>query len=178
LVTAITFHEPHMRIHKSQFWFKGDKVRQHEFDSAIGQLLNDTSFTVFGAGIRKDVFAQEFVNTGCDPYLPTRVYDLAIMLVMERFVDFLGDNNERRMGRVHLESIGAGEDAEHQSAYSDLMLHGTQFVSERSFQGWVEAGCRFSPKSGSNPAELADLVAREVFEWTRDGARARLAGGS
>jgi hypothetical protein len=76
-------------------------------------------------------------------------------------------NRSRRIGRTHLESIGAREDAEHQAAYADLLLNGTQYVPENTFQSWLETGCRFSPKRGSDPSELADLVAREIFEWTR-----------
>ena len=163
----ITFHEPLMRKHDKIFSFGADPAKRAEFDRALYALVEATPFTAFGVGIRKKVFRREFVETGVDPYLPTSVYDLAIMLLLERYVDFLATHAERRLGRVHLESIGSREDAEHQAAYADLLLHGTQFVSESAFQSWVEAGCRFSPKRGSSPTELADLVARDMFEWTR-----------
>jgi hypothetical protein len=169
--TDITFHEPLMRNHRDSFSFHGDPTRRREFDDEIRNLVANTPFVVFGIGIRKDFLKREYIDSGSDPYLPTQVYDLAIMLLLERYTDFLATHTERRIGRVHLESIGAREDAEHQAAYADLLLHGTQFVSEKAFQSWVEAGCRFVPKSGSNPAELADLVAREVFEWTRDACQ-------
>ncbi|MBI3911199.1 MAG: DUF3800 domain-containing protein [Armatimonadetes bacterium] len=169
--TDITFHEPDMRRHNDDFSFRRNRTRQAEFDRAFRALVERTPFTVFGVGIRKDAFKQEFLDSGCDPYLPTRVYDLAIMLMLERYVDYLATHQQRRIGRVHLESIGAREDAEHQAAYADLLLHGTQFVPEKTFQSWVEAGYRFSPKRGSSPAEMSDLVAREVFEWTRGGCQ-------
>lgn len=161
----VTFHEPHMRRRKGFFSFGDDRDRQREFDAELRSLVQSTPFTLFAVAIRKQAFVTEFVLPGHDPYLPANVYDLAIMLLMERYVDFLANHADRRMGRVHLESIGKRDDAEHQAAYSDLMLHGTQFVNEKAFQSWVETGCRFGPKSGSSPAELADLVARDAFEW-------------
>lgn len=169
----VTFHEPTMRKHNDDFSFGGDPKRREEFDDAFRKLVEDTKFVAFGVGIRKAQFKDQFIETNIDPYLPKNVYDLAIMLMLERFVDYLATNTERRLGRVHLESIGSLEDAKHQSSYADLLVHGTQFVSDGSFQSWVEAGCRFSPKQGSNPAELADLIAREVFEWTRSNCTVR-----
>jgi len=156
-----------MRKHDKIFGFLGDLKRRAEFDAAFRRLVEATPFIAFGVGIRKAKFMQDFIEEGCDPYLPTKVYDLAIMLMLERYVDYLATQKVRCLGRVHLESIGSLEDAEHQAAHADLLLHGTQFVPEKMFQSWLEAGCRFNPKMGSNPVELSDLVAREVFEWTR-----------
>lgn len=161
----VTFHEPMMRKHRGLFNFRGDTAKQNAFSAEHRSLVASTPFTVFGAAIRKTEFKRLFVETAADPYLPNQIYDLAIMLVMERFVDHLAYDPDRRLGRVHLESIGARPDAEHQAAYGDLMLHGTQYVPENTFQSWLEAGCRFVPKSGSGVGELADLVARELYEW-------------
>jgi hypothetical protein len=169
--TNITFHEPHMRKHRAIFNFHGDRAKQSAFEKDLRYLLKNTPFVCFGVAVRKDLFKSMFVDQGIDPYLPTKVYDLAIMLLLERYVDYLSTNADRRLGRVHLESIGKRDDAEHQAAYADLLLHGTQFVPESTFQSWVEAGCRFAPKQGSGPAELADLVAREVYEWANSDCK-------
>lgn len=165
---GITLHEPHMRKREGPFSFGKDEKRRAAFDKALRKLLIDTPFTVFGVAIRKKAFKAEFVDNATDPYLPTNIYDLAIMLVSERFVDYLSTQNNpsRLLGRVHLESIGPQEDATHQVSYANLLLYGTQYVPEGLFQSWVETACHFSPKTGSSPAELADIVARELFEWT------------
>lgn len=167
----MTFHEPMMRKLNGPYWFRGDRKQQNHFALEMRDLVKETPFVCFGVGIRKEAYQTEFIEAGVDPYLPTKIYDLAIMLIMERYVDYLAMSTERRIGRMMLESIGAREDAEHQAAYADVLLHGTQFLSESGFQSWLETGCRFSPKTGSNPAELADLIAREVFEWTRSSCQ-------
>jgi hypothetical protein len=169
--TDITFHEPKMRKHEDHFSFGGNEFRQAEFDREFRSLLESTPFVVFAVGIRKSSFLDQYIQTSVDPYLPSKVYDVAIMLLLERYVDYLSTTGDRQLGRANLESIGAREDAEHQAIYADLLLHGTQFVPEKTFQSWLEGGCRFSPKMGTNPAELADLVAREMFEWTRSDCR-------
>jgi hypothetical protein len=169
--TDITFHEPMMRKRDGMFRFQNNRDKQAQFESTLHKLVLDTPFVAFGVGVRKDLFKAEFVDNDSDPYLPTQVYDLAIMLILERYVDCLARNAERRYGRIHLESIGRREDAQHQAAYADLLLHGTQYKPQSEFQSWVEPGCRFSPKTHSNPSELADLVAREVFEWARSDCK-------
>ena len=168
----ITFHEPAMRRHEQAYYFSGDKGKQAEFDEAINELVMTTEFVVFGAAIRKDAFAKEFTDSGLDPYLPANPYAVAITMLLERYVDYLLVSGERRhMGRVTFESQGAREDAEHQVQFARLLLDGTQWVPESAFQQAIQPGATFVPKSGSHPTELADLFARDLYEWTRSGCR-------
>lgn len=167
--TAITFHEPAMRNFDGAYYFGGDREKQLRFDAAVSRLVDATPFVVFGAGVRKNAFHDLFVATGLDPYLPADVYSLAITLLLERYVDFMAMVNVGRMGRVTLESQGPKEDALHQLEYARLLLGGTQWVPPSAFQQTIEPGARFVPKSGSHPTELADMFARDLFEWVRQG---------
>jgi len=163
--TDFTFHEPDMRFRGGAYWFGGNRIRQLEFDQAIEGLIKDTSFLVFGAGIRKRAFEDQFVATGIDPYLPTDVYLVAIILLLERYVDFLATSPDKRLGRLEFESQGPKEDAEHQLEYTGALLDGSQWVPDTAFRGWLETGLRFTPKSGSSPMELADMFSRDLYEW-------------
>lgn len=172
--TDITFHEPNMRNHDAQFNFGGDAGKQHEFDNAVDALLDRVNFTVFGVCIRKDGFRKEFVESGIDPYLPVDAYSVAIQMLLERYVDYLAvGRGDHPRGRVTFEGQGAREDAEHQRDYVEVLLHGTQWISNRSFQSNLETGVRFVPKQGSDPVEIADMVSRDLFEWVRSGCMAR-----
>jgi len=163
----ITFHEPAMRSHDGPYWFAGDGGRQLEFDRAIDRLVADTDFLAFGTGIRKQAFEQQFVTTGIDPYLPTDAYSVAIIILLERYVDFLATSPTKRLGRVTFESQGPREDAYHQLEYTRTLLEGSQWVPSSAFRGWLETGLRFMPKSGSSPMELADMFSRDLYEWIR-----------
>ena len=166
----ITFHEPGIRQHIGLYYFGGIEKTQEEFDMALSQLIEESEFVVFGAAIRKDAFSRDFVDAGLDPYLPTNVYAVAITMLIERYVDYLAMTDmPKSMGRATFESIGPKEDAQHQLDYVRLLLEGSQWVSDSSFRNWLETGLRFIPKRGSNPMELADMVARELYEWVRDG---------
>lgn len=166
----ITLHEPQMRRHEQLFNFGGDVVRHAEFIRAIDQLVSDTDLVVFGAAIRKDAFASDFSDTGADPYLPANLYALAITMLLERYVDYLlATPGQRHLGTVTFESQGAREDAEHQAQFARLLLEGTQWVSESAFRQAIQPGARFVTKSGSHPTELADMFARDLFEWVRSG---------
>jgi len=164
----VTFHEPQMR-HREGWWgLGGDKNRQKQFDEAINKLIEETPFVAFGAGIRKEAFAKEFVASGIDPYLSTDVYAVAILMLIERYIDFLATQSVRRLGRVIFESQGTVEDATHQLEFARLLLDGSQWVPDSAFRGWLETGLRFQPKCGSDPMELADMFARDLYEWIRD----------
>lgn len=171
--TDFQFHEPFMR-HREQtkgidYSFSRDETRSLEFDESIRELILDTDFVAFGVGIRKNGFRVQFLESGLDPYLPTDVYSLAITLLLERYVDALANMQPEPLGRVRMESQGPREDAYHQLEYARLLLEGSQWVSSSAFQSHLEAGMWFSPKRGSDPSELADFFARDLFEWTRSG---------
>ena len=125
---------------------------------------------VFGAAIRKDAFARDFLDTGADAYLPANLYSLAITILLERYVDYLlASPGQRQLGTVTFESQGAREDAEHQAQFARLLLEGTQWVSESAFRQAIRPGARFVTKAGSHPTELADMFSRDLFEWVRSG---------
>lgn len=159
-----SFHEPHMRQRLGRYQLDGDQKRQKAFDQALDKLVAETDFVAFGAGIRKAPFQKELVDTGVDPYLPTGVYALAIILLLERYVDFLAYYPERRFGRVTFESIGPLEDAYHQLEYARVLMEGLRFVPDGSFRSWLETGLRFEVKpSGSDPMELSDMLSRDLM---------------
>lgn len=165
--TDITFHEPQMRERRDWFAFGNDVVRQEEFDRAIDTLLEETDFRVFGVGVRKEAFQRDFVDAGLDPYLPTDVYTLAILMLLERYVDFLSCRTTPRLAKVIFESQGTLEDAIHQLEYARALVDGSQWVAGKSFRVWLEPGLTFRPKCGSDPMEIADMFARDLFEWIR-----------
>lgn len=161
----ITFHEPQMRNREGPYYFDGDEGRQAEFDQAVDRLVEETDFVAFG--VRKELFAEDFVETSVDPYLPTDVYALAIIMLLERYIDFLSSSAPKRLGRVTFESQGPLEDAYHQLEYARTLIDGSQWVPDSAFRSWLETGPRFTTKSGSDPMELADMMSRDLHEWVR-----------
>lgn len=165
----MTFHEPDMRNHDGPFYLKGDTSEQARFEAQLNQLLDETPFTVFGTCVRKNAFHTDFVSSGIDPYLPLDAYSIAIQMLLERYLDYLASREDHPKGRVTFEGQGPREDAEHQRDYVDVLLNGTQWISNKSFQSYLETGVRFVPKQGSHPVEIADMVSRDLYEWVRSG---------
>lgn len=163
----ITFHEPLMRQRAEPFRFEGDMVRQRRFDDAVDDLIAASGFVAFAVGVRKRAFAQDFREAGRDPYLPMDAYSLALQLLLERFVDHLHTQEPYPLGALVLEAQGPRENADHQLAVAETLVHGTQWISESAFRRYVEPGVSFVPKQGSHPVELSDMLARDVFEWIR-----------
>ena len=163
--TDITLHEPLMRTHRQDFSFGGDEKRQHEFQDAVDELVASAEFAAFAVGIRKWelIAGEEHQNS----YLPRGAYEIAMQLLLERYIDYLHHDDQDWRGRVTLEAQGSREDAEHQQAFVELLLQGTQWVPDSAFRSYLETGLRFVGKDGSHPTELSDMLARDVFEWIR-----------
>ena len=170
--TNHTFHEPRIRNHNGEYYFNGDVGKQSEFDAAIDSLIDQTDFAVFGVGIRKNAFQEQFTDTGVDPYLPTDAYAVAIIFLLERYVDYIASREPRMVGRVTFESQGPREDAYHQLEYARVLMDGSQWLAPAAFRSWLETGLRFVPKRGSEPTELADMVSRDLYEWIRSDCEA------
>lgn len=158
-----------MRNREGPYQFNGETSRQIAFDEAIAELVEEIDFVAFGIGVRKDRFVEDFVETGLDPYLPTDVYAVAIIMLLERYIDFLASSDVTRLGRVTFESQGPREDAYHQLEYARALIDGSQWVPDSAFRSWLETGLRFTGKSGSDPMELADMFSRDLFEWVKNG---------
>ena len=160
-----TFHEPRMRDFRSPFDFPQD--RRAEFDLAISELLQKQPITVFAVGIRKLALSQFVVREGLNPNLPTDMYSLAIMLLMERYVDYLASRGDDRTGYITFESLDPMQDAKHQLEFARILIDGTEWVPPSAFRSWLFTGLEFKPKLGSHPLEMADMVSRDMYEWIK-----------
>jgi hypothetical protein len=173
--TDFAFHEPFMRERYGDsrsgidYSFADNPDRQLQFDEAIGKLIDSTDFITFGVAIDKHAYEEEFTEKGLDPYLPTDVYALATVFLLERYVDALAYLGPKKMGRITFESQGPKEDAYHQLEYARILLEGSQWLPEASFRNWLYTGLAFAPKVGSHPCELADFLARDLYEWIKNG---------
>jgi len=170
LPPSLCLHAPQIEKGVDDFAFGNDACIQAAFRQELDRLVASTDFRLLGAVIRKDKLAQ-LLSEGTEfPNLPPGLYEMALTFLAERFVDMLhADQVLKPCGRLVFESIGNLEDALHQRAFADLLIHGTEFVSDGCFRGWLRPGCEFRTKDGSHPIELADLAARALLNWTRAG---------
>ena len=167
--TSVTFHARDLLRGTGRFGFDRDDMQRDLFRAAVGELIRNSDFNAFGIGIRKQAYAREFKDAGIDPYLPTNIYSLAIMLLLERYVDYLWVDEDQPLGELTFEAQGPREDVQHQAAIADTILNGTQWVSGAAFQSHLLPGASFLPKSGSHPLELSDLLAYDLHQWVRSG---------
>jgi hypothetical protein len=118
----LTFHEPAMRNHDGPYYFGGDTDKQRDFQQAVDYLVRASDFVAFGVGVRKTAFERDFVGAGIDPYLPTDAYSVAIVMLLERYIDFLATQTMPRFGRAIFESQGPLEDVYHQLEFARTLL--------------------------------------------------------
>lgn len=140
---------------------------------ALERLAKETEFTAFGIIIQKWVFHQEFTETGKDPFLPRETYDLALHLLLERFVSFLASANDAPIGSITLESQNseqdARKDAQHQLSIAETIVHGTRWVSPEPLQLDIRPGVEFLRKQPSHPLELSDMLANFLYRLAQRG---------
>lgn len=166
---SITLHGPKIEKGVDSFAFGDDRQKQEAFQAGVADLVRAAEFTLVGAIIRKDALERDVANGEDYGNLPPGLYEMALTFVAERLVDMLYADANRPCGSLLFESIGNLEDALHQRAFADLLIHGSEFVSDGCFRGWLKPGCQFRTKAGSHPLELADLAARAMLTWTREG---------
>lgn len=163
----ITFHEPQMRRGELKFGFGGDKSRMQRFATTVDLLVSEAEFTAFGVGIRKRELWNRALTGQLDRYLPEDPYALGLHLLLERFVDFLAYHPDRPRASIFMESQQTHQDALHQLTVAQTIVQGTEFVAPQAFQRFLKPGVEFVVKQGTHPTELADMLARDVFEWIR-----------
>lgn len=166
--TNLTFHEPQMRYRQGKFSFEQDHVKQRAFFEALGQLVDEAEFVAFGVGIRKaELVRLAEAEPEIRPF-QIDVYGVAIHLMTEHFVEYLAPRSKRpARGAFVFEAQTRPEDARHQRSLIETLLGGSPGIAQPAFVRHIEPGARFVPKQGSHPTELADMLARDIFEWLK-----------
>lgn len=166
----ICLHGPQIEKGVDEFSFGGDIRCQESFRRSVKRLCKRAKFQLLGAILRKDQLYARPEAVNLHGNLPPNLYEMALTFVAERFVDMLhADQVLKPCGQLTFESIGNLEDAQHQRAFAELLIYGSEFVSDGCFRGWLRPGCEFRTKRGSHPLELADLAARAMLTWMRQG---------
>ena len=140
-----------------------------ELVRALEELVEQTEFTAFGIIIQKWVFYDQFITTGEDPFLPRETYDLALHLLLERFVSFLASDATAPIGSITLEFQSPEQNARHQLIIAETIAHGTRWVSPEPLQRDIRPGVEFLNKQPSHPLELSDMLANFLYQLARDG---------
>ncbi len=135
---------------------------------ALEDLVEQTDFTAFGIIIQKWVFHQQFTVLGQDPFLPRETYDLALHLLLERFVSFLASEDDAPIGSIALEHQSPGENARHQLSIAETIAYGTRWISPEPLQLDIQPGVEFLKKQPSHPLELSDILANLLYQLARD----------
>ncbi len=138
LAPSLCLHAPQIEKGVDDFAFGDNLVTQSEFRRELDCIVESTDFRLLGTVIRKDKLAELLLEGTEYPNLPAGLYEIALTFVAERFVDMLhADQTLKPCGRLVFESIGNLEDALHQRAFADLLIHGSEFVSDGCFRGWL-----------------------------------------
>lgn len=140
-----------------------------EFVEALEELVEQTHFTAFGIIIQKWVFHQEFTTTGEDPFLPRETYDLALHLLLERFVSFLASATDAPIGSIALEYQSPEQNARHQLSIAETIAYGTRWISPEPLQHDILPGVEFLKKQPSHPLELSDMLANLLYRLAQGG---------
>lgn len=169
----LTFHEPQMRHRQGRFSFEQDHAKQRAFSEALSQLADEAEFVAFGVGIRKaELVRLAEAEPEVRPF-QIDIYGVAIHLMAERFVEYLAPRSKRpAQGTFVFEAQTRHEDARHQRSLIETLLGGSPGIAQPAFVRHIEPGAKFVPKQGSHPTELADMLARDIFEWLKSDCTA------
>ncbi|MCC6387799.1 MAG: hypothetical protein IT302_10485 [Dehalococcoidia bacterium] len=160
-------HELDVRKGTGAFHFDGDRSRRDAALRELADMLRDLPFYVTCVVIDKDRFRAAHPTSIVDGVLPTRLYPLAVHMMLERVVHCLWNLGDRK-GDLEAEGVGEVEDAHLQRAVANLKLTGTRFQSERWFRYQLADHVTFHGKVHNRAGlQLADWVVKPCADAAR-----------
>ena len=144
-------HEHEIRKPNKNYPFLFDRSARSEFMNAISQDVEETSFQLVAAVIRKLDFTNKYA-------IPANPYDLALEFGLERMYLELNSRGEgKKLTHAIVERRGAKEDTQLELAFRRI-CDGSNAVKKK-----LPFGLVMIPKSANSAGlQCADLIARPV----------------
>lgn len=156
----VCFHSHEIR--KGKDAFNSDVIDKSKFIIDISDYMLNLNIDIFSATLDKESHCRKYID-------PDNPYDLCMNFILERFVKYYLDDNEKAI--IILEARGQKEDSNLLSHIKKLIDNGTRYVSKDYFK--KIKGVYFNPKwckesDGKKSyfgLEIADLVSYPIHKY-------------
>ena len=154
----VVLHEREIRKQEGDFAFlRTDKKLRNEFLCRISEVVQESSFWVVSAVIRKNNLKEKYAN----PYNP---YDIALKVCMEKLTAILrGEKQQGKKITCIFERRGHKEDAQLELEFYRIVNNQNHWGSKKVDFKQFEFEIKFASKNhNSTGLQLADLIARPI----------------
>lgn len=154
--TSVILTSRDVRRQAGSFRVLSDTNRRSSFYTGLNRLMEDLTYTIIAAVIRKGEHLSQYGSHARDPYL------LSLEFILERFIHFLKWKGDA-MGTIIAESRGKREDAVVQRHYLDVLTRGTFYRAASEFLRCLPLAIAFRRKEDNiNGLQIADLAAYPI----------------
>lgn len=127
--------------------------------SQINDLFESLPFDYLAATCDKVAHRRQYGESLVNQFLPTDLYQMAFIFVVERFIAFLEEDDAN--GEIHIERRGRKEDASLARVFATLLTDGTEYYKEWRFGDRLVPSLRWFTKDDRK----AGLQIADWYNW-------------
>ncbi len=143
------------------------------FSKRMSARISELDLTFIISALDKPKFLERYSTRPVDDWLPTDVYTMLFVFVVERFVAFL-HQHDKATGSIIVESRGSKENVRVQNEFTKMLRDGTQFYRDWQFREVLRVpAVRFYDKSKGESEiglQISDWVALPLAKTLQDAS--------
>jgi hypothetical protein len=153
----VVLHRNAVMGRRSKFSVLNSQERLDEFVNHTAEFVSKLETMLLIAALNKPEHYNLYKLSKVDRWLPTEIYSMLFVFIIERYMFFLWENN-KASGKVVAESRGPKEDTEIQLCYSTMLKHGTQFCRNWQFKQVLPTIIEFRQKKDN-------IAGLQISDW-------------
>lgn len=151
--TEIIMHSRDIRKHNDGFAALFNLGIKQAFYEDLNAIIENTPFTIIGAGVDKVKHVKEYGKAARNPY------EISLGFVLERLIFYLDEVDDVATVDIQIEKRGSKEDVGLLSHYNSLYDRGTYYVKAERLQNKINMFDFVAKRDNINGSQLADLCA-------------------
>lgn len=150
--SSVILHSREIRKCEGSFQVLFDLTKKQRFYERLNSILSSASFTIIGAGIRKDHFIKKYGSFADNPY------SISLSFILERLTYCQKDQTAANVS-IEIEKRGLREDRQLVDHYNKLLDVGTSYVTTDQLKQTINDFTFRAKKDNVIGLQIADLCA-------------------
>lgn len=157
----VILHSSDIRKCEKEFAVLFDEKIKKQFYEGLNGIIEESTFTIISAGVRKTDFNKEYGKIGND------VYQGCLSYIIERLVFCMNDINEETKVSIFIEKRGTKEDAWLAQHLQTILSRGTYYINPDQLRNIIRFKF-YDKKENKVGLQIADLIAYPIARYIID----------
>ncbi|MFH1656449.1 MAG: DUF3800 domain-containing protein [Candidatus Nealsonbacteria bacterium] len=151
--TEVILHSRDIRKCEGVFQILFDLKIKEKFYKRFNNIINNTDFSIIGAGVNKEEHIKKYSKGAKDPYI------ISLGFIIERLIFCLDSKSNLADVDIKIEKRGKKEDKQLLSQYNTILDRGTYYVNPERLKNRISDFKFFFKKDNIIGLQIADLCA-------------------